>query len=311
MFHVHAWGIPFMATFLGVKQVYPGKYVPAKLLDMITDEGVTFSHCVPTVLSLLLRDQSSARHDLSKLKCVIGGQNLSQALCLEALDRGIDVFAGYGMSETCPIIAIQQLSAKELSLTKREQARLRCRTGRSVGLTQLRLRTAEGADAKIDDRSAGEIQVRGPSLTQGYYKDSAATERLWAGGWLHTQDVSVRDPSGSLRITDRLKDVIKVGGEWLSSLEIEDALAHHPAVAEVGVVGKADLKWGEIPLAVVALKPGQAVTERELQDLLREYVSKGSIPREAILTRISFAQALPKTSVGKTNKLALRESLAS
>jgi fatty-acyl-CoA synthase len=309
MFHVHAWGIPYIATFLGVKQVYPGKYVSGSLLELISSEKVTFSHCVPTVLALLLRDPSSARYDLSKLKCVVGGQSLPQALCAEAVARGIDVFSGYGMSETCPVITITSLDSAELGLPPEKQVALRCRTGRALGLAQLRIRNGQGAAIERNDLASGEIQVRSPWLTLGYFKDSANSERLWEGGWLHTQDVATQNESGSYRITDRLKDVIKVGGEWLSSLEIEDVIARHPAVAEVGVVGKVDPKWGEVPVAAVVLREEKAVSEHRLVEHVKGFVGKGLLPREAILLQIKFVPALPKTSVGKTNKLALRESL--
>ncbi len=310
MFHVHAWGIPYIATMLGVKQVYPGKYVPANLLKLIDNEGVTFSHCVPTILSMMLKEPTSEAVSLRKWKCIIGGAALPKALCLEALTRGVDVFAGYGMSETCPVLSIARLTREELELNKEDQVPRRARTGNPIAFVHTRILSPEGKDQAMDDKSAGEVAVRAPWLTQGYHKDEANSERLWEGGWLHTQDVAVRDKTGSLRITDRLKDVIKVGGEWLSSLELEDIIMAHPAVAEAAVVGRADEKWGETPLAAMVLKPGQEISAHRVMEHIKSYIDRGIIPREALLTRVELTAAIPKTGVGKTDKAALRKAFA-
>jgi fatty-acyl-CoA synthase len=311
MFHVHAWGIPYIATFLGVKQVYPGKYIPSLLLKLIREEEVTFSHCVPTILAMLLSDPASASVDLGKWKCVVGGAALPKSLAAAALARGVDIFAGYGMSETCPVAALTRLRKEDLALDAAAQVDLRVRTGRPVALVQLRLVDAQGRDVQRDDKASGEIRLRSPWLTQGYLKDTANSEKLWEGGWLHTQDVAAVDATGSLRITDRLKDVIKVGGEWLSSLEIEDILMSSPGVAETAVIGKPDGKWGETPLAVVVLKPGQEANEHKLVEHVKSYVDRGMLPREAVLLRAVFADSIEKTSVGKVDKLALRKRYAS
>lgn len=309
MFHVHAWGIPYIATMLGVKQVYPGKYIPSKLLKLIDDEGVTFSHCVPTILAMLLKEDSGATVDLSKWKVIIGGAALPKALALTAMSRGVDIFAGYGMSETCPVLSIVHLSTEELRKDPEQQLAKRVRTGDPIAFVQVKVVDPQGREQPRDDRSQGEIVVRAPWLTQGYFKDRTNSEKLWAGGWLHTQDVAVRSASGSLRITDRLKDVIKVGGEWLSSLELEDLILSHQAVAEVAVIGKPDPKWGEIPLAALVLKPDQTVSAHRLVEHLKGYIDRGVIPREAVLTRVEVLESIPKTGVGKTDKKALRELL--
>jgi fatty-acyl-CoA synthase len=306
MFHVHAWGIPYIATFLGVKQVYPGKYVPPLLLKLIAAEKVTFSHCVPTILAMLLKDPSSAGVDLAGWKCVIGGAALPKALATLALSRGVDIFAGYGMSETCPVIALVRIGPEDAGRDEAARAAARSRTGSPVALVQLRVADKDGKPVPADDRTSGEIQLRAPWLTQGYHKDRANSEKLWAGGWLHTQDAAAVDASGSLRITDRLKDIIKVGGEWLSSLELEDILSSHPAVAEAAVIGKADEKWGEIPLAAIVLKPDQTISEHRLVEHLKSYIDRGLVPREAVLLRVVFVPAIAKTGVGKVDKLALR-----
>jgi fatty-acyl-CoA synthase len=168
----------------------------------------------------------------------------------------------------------------------------------------------QGTPAAADDKATGEIQLRAPWLTRGYHKDHVNSEKLWAGGWLHTQDVSAVDATGSLRITDRLKDVIKIGGEWVSSLEIEDIIAVHPAVAEAAVVGSADRKWGEIPLGIVVLKKDQEVSEHRVIEHVKGYIDRGVLPREAVLLKVRFVESIEKTGVGKVNKLLLREKYA-
>jgi len=309
MFHVHAWGVPYLATTMGVKQVYPGRYVPDLLLELIRTEKVTFTHCVPTILRMLLRNPGADRYDLSGLTMLIGGAALPKALCLEAMRRGMDILAGYGMSETCPILTIAHLKPEMLALDEERQAEMRCRTGLPVPLVHARLIDEAGFDVPADGTSAGEIVVRSPWLTQGYLKDTSNSEKLWQGGWLHTNDIAVRDGEGYLRITDRLKDVVKVAGEWVSSLELEDLIAQHPAVAEVAVIGAPDDRWGERPLALVVFKPGdiEGGHEKAILHFVKDYADKGFVSKHALLLKVKAVEAIDKTSVGKTNKVALRQ----
>ncbi|GAB7024893.1 fatty acid--CoA ligase [Geotalea toluenoxydans] len=307
MFHVHAWGIPYVATMLGVKQVYPGRYSPDLLLELKEKEQVTFSHCVPTIMHMLLKHPHADQMDLSGWKLIIGGAAMSRTLCLDALSRGIDVFTGYGMSETCPILTISQLTPEMLDLSPDEQAAIRCRTGLSLPLVELKVADGNMQEQPWDGKSSGEIVVRAPWLSQGYLKDHKASERLWDGGYLHTGDVAVRDEKGYVRITDRTKDVIKVAGEWISSLELEDIVAHHHAVAEVAVIGQPDEKWGERPLVLVVAKPGEQANEKEIAHHLRQYADKGVVSKHVVLARVRLVEAIDKTSVGKINKVALRE----
>lgn len=309
MFHVHAWGLPYIATCMGVKQVYPGRYLPDHLLELIEKEQVTFSHCVPTILHMLLKSPVSARIDLSRWKVIIGGAVMTRALCLEALAKGIDLFTGYGMSETCPILTLAHLTPEMLEEAPEAQAEIRCKTGLPVPLVDLRIVDEQFNDVSRDGRSTGEIVVRTPWLTQGYLKDHKASEKLWEGGYLHTNDVATMDHRGYVKITDRTKDVIKVAGEWVSSLELEDILVHHPAVAEAAVIGLPDEKWGERPLALVVPKGGQQdkVTEKAILHHIREYADKGLITKQVVLLKVRFVEMIDKTSVGKINKVALRE----
>lgn len=308
MFHVHAWGMPYIATLMGVKQVYPGRYVPDSIFNLIRNEGVTFSHCVPTVLHLLLNSPAGEGVDLSKWTVVIGGSALPRGLAKAALARGIDIFAGYGMSETCPVLTLAQLTPEMLDRDPEEQLDVRIRTGQPIALVDLRVVDEQMQDLPHDGKSTGEVVVRAPWLTQGYYKDSTNSEQLWRDGYLHTGDIGYIDPHGYLQITDRIKDVIKTGGEWISSLEIEDIISQYPAVSEAAVIGVPDDKWGERALALVVLKPGQAesVTPDDIKAHIAGFADKGIISSWAVPDRVQFVEAIEKTSVGKIDKKLLR-----
>ena len=313
MFHVHAWGLPYVATMLGLKQVYPGAYFPERLLRLIRNEGVTFSHCVPTVLHLLLNHPHASEVDLTRLKLMAGGAALPQTMAIEAQRRGIDVFTGYGMSETCPILTVAHLSDANASSAPEHQAKLRSKTGLPLPLVDLNVVDENMKGLPHDGSSVGEIVVRSPWLTQGYLKDPDASEDLWTGGYLHTGDIGHIDSSGYLQITDRAKDVVKTGGEWISSLQMENVLLQHPAVHEVAVIARADAKWGERPLALVHLKPDYQgnVSEADLRKHVVAQADKNGLGRFAILVTILFVDNLLKTSVGKTNKRELRKRYGS
>jgi fatty-acyl-CoA synthase len=308
MFHVHAWGFPYIATSLGVKQVYPGKYLPSALLQLIAKEGVTFSHCVPTILHMIMACPDFATTDLSRWKVVIGGAALPKKMCAAGLDKGIDIFSGYGMSETCPVLTLAQVDKSGLS--REEEVEIRCKTGRPLPLVQLRVVDKEMNDVVRDGAAVGELVVRAPWLTQGYWKDSRNSENLWRDGYLHTGDVARLDDNGYITITDRLKDVIKVGGEWLSSLELEDIINLHPSVSEVAVISTADDKWGERPLALIVLKEGLVEPPpKEMVNHVKAFIDKGLMNKLGLLLQVQYVAAIDKTSVGKINKKLLREKL--
>ena len=310
MFHVHAWGVPYAATMLGVKQVYPGRYVPASLLELIADEGVTFSHCVPTILAMLLNAPEGRETRLDGWKVVIGGSALPLQLARSAVERGIDVVAGYGMSETGPILTLAHLQPRMLGWPDDQWLPFACRAGRAIPLVDIRLVDPEMNDVPLDGVSQGEIVVRAPWLTQGYLHEPERSEELWRGGWLHTGDVGVMGPDGYLKITDRIKDVVKTGGEWVSSLDIEDLILRMPCVAEAAVVGMPDAKWGERPVALVVCKKGVSTTEDDVRRHVSGYCEKGHISRHAVPDKVHFVEAIPKTSVGKLDKKAIRAKLA-
>lgn len=311
MFHVHAWGVPYLATLLGLKQVYPGRYEPASLLQNLARHRVTFSHCVPTILQMLLAQPDTFGVDWSALKIIIGGAALSKGLAAAAIQRGLRIMGGYGMSETCPIVATSELKPDDVAAPEARRLDILTRTGFPLPLVRTAILDTEGQPLPKGTNQVGELGLKAPWLTGGYYREEARSQDLWQGGWLHTGDVAFQDEDGYLRITDRLKDVIKVGGEWISSLELENALSQHPAVKEVAVVGVPDAKWGERPHAEVVLRedPPKPTTERELMRFLHEFIDRGAIHKRGILTEIHIVPSLPKTSVGKMNKRAIRTAL--
>jgi fatty-acyl-CoA synthase len=308
MFHVHAWGFPWAATLAGAKQVYPGRYDPALLIKLIKTEGVTFTHGVPTILQMLLDAAAKANVDLAGLKMVIGGSALPKALAKQAMDRGIDVFAGYGMSETGPLLTVAHLQSSDLAGDQDQQATIRARAGRACHLVDLRVVDANMKDVPHDGETSGEVVARAPWLTAGYFSNPEASEQLWAGGYLHTNDIGVITPDGYLKITDRIKDVIKTGGEWISSLQLEDIIMHRAGVAECAVIGVKDERWGERPLALIVRDPKTEppINEADIKAHVMTYSDQGVVSKFAVPQKILFVDALAKTSVGKFDKKALR-----
>ena len=309
MFHVHAWGMPYVATMLGLKQVYPGRYDPALILDLRAREGVTYSHCVPTLLQMVLTVAEARDEDLSGWMMTVGGAALTRALCEAGRRRGLQVVAGYGMSETCPTVTHARSFARDGLDDPAEVAALTL-AGAPIPLVATRIVDASMRDLPADGRSQGELVLRAPWLTGGYVADADASDALWRGGWLHTQDVAVRHPDGAIQIRDRLKDVIKSGGEWLCSVTMEDIVAELDEVGDVAVVGVPDALWGERPVAVLVPAPGATVTAERVDACLDAAIAAGVLSRYARVGRIAILDALPKTSVGKIDKKALRLLLA-
>ncbi|MFQ6022698.1 MAG: fatty acid--CoA ligase [Acidiferrobacterales bacterium] len=309
MFHVHAWGMPYVATVMGVKQVYPGRYVPEKLLATIARENVTFSHCVPTILHMLLSSPAIKETSLKGWKVVIGGSALPRSLAKRAMELGIDIFGGYGLSETGPVLTLAQLDASMLEADPNDQLVIRCKAGRPLPLVDLRVVDEDMNDVPHDGEAAGEVVVRAPALTQAYLKNPDASEKLWQGGYLHTGDIGNIDADGYLKVTDRIKDVIKSGGEWISSLTLEDIISQHPGVSEVAAIGVPDEKWGERPMALVVPNPDHenGVTEDDIKDLVKGQADKGVISQWAVPDRVQFVEQIAKTSVGKIDKKLLRQ----
>lgn len=307
MFHVHAWGFPYAATLLGIKQIYPGRYVPANLLRLIRGEGVTFTHCVPTILQMLLTAPEAADTDLSRLKMVIGGSALPKGLAAAAMDRGINIYAGYGLSETCPVLSFAHLDPADP-----DNLDARVMTGRPFPLVDLKIVDEAMDEQPRDGTSTGEVVVRAPWLNAAYLKSPEATEALWRGGYMHTGDVGHIDAAGNLMITDRMKDVIKSGGEWVSSLELESIASAVDGVGEVAAIGIPDPKWGERPLMLVVAD--DTADRRDISAgitaAIAAAITAGKLPKWAMPDDIRFVDDIAKTSVGKIDKKAIRAALS-
>ncbi|MEH6824865.1 MAG: fatty acid--CoA ligase [Motiliproteus sp.] len=309
MFHVHAWGVPYAATLMGVKQVYPGRYEPNALARLYREEKVTFSHCVPTILQMVLGCAEAANTDFSGWKMLLGGSAMTEGLATQAAERGIGVHIGYGMSETCPLLCTTYLRDADLQQPMTAQLSERIKTGVPVPLVDLQIVDPNGKAVPHDGESMGEVVVRTPWLTQGYVKEPEKGAELWANGWLHTGDVASIDARGVVEIKDRIKDVIKTGGEWISSLDLENLISQHPGVAAVAVVGVADEQWGERPMALVVAAPGGPLEEGAVENHLQRFVDSGHLNKWAIPKQIQIVDDIPKTSVGKINKKLIREQV--
>jgi fatty-acyl-CoA synthase len=310
MFHVHAWGFPYVATLLGAKQVYPGQYEPEKLLRLIQKEKVTFSHCVPTILQMLLTSPTVKEVDLSNWKVIIGGARLPKGLAKAAKDLGVEINAGYGMSETGPVMTAATPKEDMLDWKEDKLLDIIIKTGKPIPLAEIEVVDANDHILPHDGISTGEVVMRSPWLTQSYFKAPDKTRELWRNGWLHSGDVGYIDEEGYLQITDRIKDVIKSGGEWVSSLDLENLLSQHEAVLESAAIGVPDDKWGERPLMIVTLKAEfeGKVGEEDLKQFMKTAAAEGKLPKYGVPDRYVFSDNIPKTSVGKLDKKALRKT---
>ncbi|GAC1571264.1 MAG: long-chain fatty acid--CoA ligase [Candidatus Dormibacteria bacterium] len=303
MFHVNAWGIPYVAWMLGCTLLLPDRFLqPQPLCDFITAERPTFTGGVPTIYTGMLQYADATGADLSSLKrAICGGSAVPRALIEAFRDRlGIELIQAWGMTETSPLGCI---AFPPKGVPEAEEMDWRSKTGRAVPGVELRIVDDSGEPLPWDGRSVGELEARGPWITASYY-GVEAPERFH-DGWLRTGDVGVIDKRGFLQITDRSKDVIKSGGEWISSVELENLLAGHPAVAEAAVVGVADARWEERPLAAVVLREGASADA----DALRAYLD-GKVARFWLPERWTFVSELPKTSVGKQDKKLIRQMYA-
>jgi fatty-acyl-CoA synthase len=312
MFHVHAWGVPYGAALMGVKQVYPGRYEPEMILKLIEKEKVTYSHCVPTILQMVLNHPAAAKTDLSQWKVIIGGARLNKGLALAAMERGIQIYASYGMSETCPLVCRANLKYGMLGKPQKELVDTLIMTGLPAPFVYIRLFDGNGRDVPHDGVSTGEVCLRTPWLTPSYHNDPERSKELWRDGWLHTGDIGYINREGYLQVTDRIKDVIKTGGEWISSLDLENLLSQHEAVSESAAIGIPDAKWGERPMMIVVLKPAfkGKINETDLRQFLLQKAEAGIIPKYGVPDSVKFADTIPKTSVGKINKIELRKIYA-
>jgi fatty-acyl-CoA synthase len=311
MFHANCWGIPYAAVMMGVKMVFPGPHLhPDDLLDLMQIEPPTISLGVPTIWMGLIQAYDTAltaqpgRWKLPVgLRSMVGGAAVPEALIRAFAKHGVTIGQGWGMTETSPLATVSYPRAELQGASEDEQFRRAAMAGCPVPLVDVRVRTDDGADASRDGRTPGEIQVRGPFITGSYHEVPVTDDKFTPDGWLRTGDVATMDELGFVRITDRTKDLIKSGGEWISSVDLENALMAHPAVAEAAVIAIPDPKWSERPLACVVFKPGQhASTEVLGAHLLRRGFAKWQLP-----DRVVVMAAIPRTATGKFWKLKLRE----
>ncbi|CAB0151319.1 Long-chain-fatty-acid--CoA ligase [Pseudidiomarina piscicola] len=311
MFHVHAWGVPYVATMMGLKQVYPGRYEPATLLKLFVSEQVSFSHCVPTILQMVLSSEQAKAIDFSGWQVLIGGSALTEGLAKAALDRGIQIYTGYGMSETCPLLSTTWLPRNAADFDTSEQVQTRVKTGKPVPLVNMRIIDTNGRFLPHDGEAMGEVVVRTPWLTQGYLHEPEKSEELWANGWMHTGDVGSIDSGYTLQIKDRIKDVIKTGGEWVSSLDIENLISQHSDIELAAVIGLPDDEWGERPHAVVTVREGATVDHDAVVQFMQNFIDDGVIEKWAVPDTIKVVDEIPRTSVGKIDKKLIRSQLQS
>ncbi len=314
MFHVYSWGLPYIATLLGMKQVYPNKLEPEILLELIDKENVDFTAGVPTILYMLLAHPASQKYDLSRLTFINGGSALPRGLAELAKKRGMRVFVGYGLTETAPVLTLAAPPAKlGVSWEDPNIFDYTLRTGWTIPLIDLKVVDPEMKPVPKDGKTMGEIVVRGPWITPEYFKDPDKTATAWRGDWFHTGDIAVWFEDGSIVIVDRDKDVIKSGGEWISSVRLEDAISRHECVSQVAVIAAKHPKWQERPIAVIVPKPGceEKLTIEEIRSFLtKNFVEPGKIPKWWLPDKVVLVEELPKTSVGKINKRVLREKFS-
>jgi fatty-acyl-CoA synthase len=301
MFHANAWGLAYAATMLGAKQVFPDRFLdPVSLTELIREEKVTFSSGVPSVWIALLQYLDKTGTNLDGLRMFVGGSALPAGLYDGLTKHGIDTNQGWGMTETSPVAAVATMKSY-MPEANRKQVRLKA--GLPIAGVELRLANVEtGEPVPWDGKSVGEIQVRGPWVTASYYR-GVDPERFTADGWLRTGDVANVDPEGYAQIVDRTKDLVKSGGEWISSVELESAIMGHPKVLEAAVIGIPHPKWQERPVAYVVAKPEfkGTVTQDEIIEYLTPLVAKWWLPDE-----VRFVDEIPKTSVGKFDKKVIR-----
>jgi fatty-acyl-CoA synthase len=305
MFHVNAWGLPYSCALTGAKLVFPGQHLDGKSLhELFETEGVTMSAGVPTVWLVLLSYMKQSKLRFSTLKSVvIGGSACPPAMLREFQDGyGVQVLHAWGMTEMSPLGSAGTLKAKQAKLPKEEREAVQRKQGRAIFGVDLRIVDENRNELPWDGKAFGDLQVRGPWVIKSYFKGEGGDPL--DGGWFPTGDVCTIDPDGYIQITDRSKDVIKSGGEWISSIDLENIAIAHPAVAEAAVIGVKHPKWDERPIVVVVKKPGQEVSREELLRFYEGKIAKWWMPDDVV-----FVQELPHTATGKLSKLTLRQQL--
>jgi fatty-acyl-CoA synthase len=309
MFHANAWGFPFTCTLVGAAQVFPGCFLDGEsLLEAFEQERVTVTAGVPTIWMAILNEleENPGKYDTSSLRAMIVGGSAAPQAMIETFEKrhGLVVIHAWGMTETCPMGTISALTERERALSEEEQYRYRARQGIPAPFFEIRARGADGL-VPWDGETMGELEVRGVWVSSSYH-DAPEAAACWTDdGWFRTGDIVTIEPRGYIEIQDRSKDLVKSGGEWISTVALENALMGHPAVSEAAVIAIPDEKWFERPLAVVVLKEGATTSDEELRAFLAPQFAKWWLP-----DRFEFVDEIPKTAVGKFRKTALREQFA-
>ena len=306
MFHVNAWGLPYSAAMTGAKLVFPGPAMDGKsIFELIESEKVSFAAGVPTVWQMMLGHMQASGLKFSSLKrTVIGGSACPPAMITAFNDvYGVEVLHAWGMTEMSPLGTVCTLKNSHLPLSADEKMKVRLKQGRAVFGVDMKIVDPDGAELPWDGKTSGDLLVKGPWIIDEYFKQEGGSP-LVAGGWFPTGDVGTIDPQGYLQITDRSKDVIKSGGEWISSIEVENIAMAHPAVAMAACIGMKHAKWDERPIIAVVKKPGAEVSRDDLLKFYEGKIAKFQIPDDAV-----FVDAIPLGATGKMQKMKLRESL--
>ena len=308
MFHVNAWGLPFAATWFGTTQVMPGpQFTPQIIAQLIQDEKVTITAGVPTIWMALLNELEKGNYDTSSLRGVLCGGSAAPKVIIEAFEKkyNIPFLHAYGMTETTPLVTISTVkSYQDGELTEGERYDLRAKQGLLVPGLEMKVVGASG-EVEWNDTDMGELLLRGPWIANEYYKDDR-TDEAFRDGWLHTGDVVTIDEEGNMKIVDRTKDLIKSGGEWISSVDLENVIMSHEGVFEACVVAVPDPKWQERPIACVVLKERyrNQVTKEDILTHITPHFAKWELPDDVL-----FIEEIPKTSVGKFLKATLRKQV--
>ncbi len=305
MFHANAWGVPYTAAMLGVKMVFPGPHLhPDDLLPLLESEKVTLSCGVPTIwlpMVQIIASHAGKWKLQPGLRLTVGGSAVPEAMIRAYANLGIEVMQGWGMTETSPLATVSKVTALQDHLDEDARFKVQAMQGYPLPLVDLRA-VGEDGEAPWDGESVGEIQVQGPWITASYHRVPVSADNFTDDGWLRTGDVAAIDELGFIKISDRTKDLIKSGGEWISSVDLENAIMGHPAVQEAAVIAVAHPKWSERPLAVIVLKPGAKVSEAQIKQHLAGQFVKWMVPDAYV-----FVDSIPRTSTGKFFKTALRE----
>lgn len=305
MFHVLAWGTPFVCTMLGTKMVFPGPHMtPRDLAELIQAERVTLTAGVPTLWIGLLNLLDKERYDLSSLRGMIVGGAAAPQWMIEDFERkhGLTVMHAWGMTEMSPLGTVSRLKSYQQDLPEAERFAIRAKQGTAVPGVEIRAVDEQGGEVPWDGKAIGELQVRGPWIISSYYNDERSAD-AFQEGWFRTGDVVTIDPEGFIQIVDRTKDLVKSGGEWISSVDLENTIMSYPKVLEAAVIAVPHPKWQERPLACVVAKPDfkEDITKEELYEHIRPHFAKWALPDDIV-----FVDAIPKTSVGKFDKKVLR-----